>query len=153
VTNKSLTPCRLLKQFGSITSPNHWRIASLGGDFFEAYFNMWDPLWSPLLGNIMHLTRPKVGGFLPSRYATSSRWAAGSRINGSDHPQATNTIHVGPTLCLGGTHVRYPRGFMRYSWGTTSGGTHTFWSVGPTILLWDSWLKIYVFSFCKRKRS
>jgi hypothetical protein len=53
---------------------------------------------------------------------------------------------VRPTVCLGGTHVD--------SWdirmGPTLGGTHTFLFVGPTILLWDSWLKNYVFSFRKR---
>jgi hypothetical protein len=53
--------------------------------------------------------------------------------------------------CSCGTRSMFrwdPRGFMRYSCGT-----HTFWFVGPTILLWDSWLKIYVFSFCKWKRA
>jgi hypothetical protein len=52
-------------------------------------------------------------------------------------------VQVGPTR---GTHVD--------SWnirvGPTSGVTHTFWFVGPQ-LLWESWLKNYVFSFCKEK--
>jgi hypothetical protein len=52
--------------------------------------------------------------------------------DGLDHPQATDTVHAGPTIYLG--------------------GTHTFLFVGPTILLRDSWLKIYVFSCGEQKR-
>jgi hypothetical protein len=61
------------------------------------------------------------------RHVIKKRWAVVSRIDGSDHPQATNNIHVGPTICLGGTHVRGPRGFIfNIRVGPTSGGTHTF---------------------------
>jgi hypothetical protein len=35
-----------------------------------------------------------------------------SRVDGSDYPLTKNTVRVGPTICLGGTHVRDPHGFM-----------------------------------------
>jgi hypothetical protein len=42
----------------------------------------------------------------------------------------TKAVHAGPTVCLGGTHMRDQHGFMRYSYGT-----HIRWDphqVGPT---------------------
>jgi hypothetical protein len=49
-------------------------------------------------------------------------------IDGSYHPQSTNTVYVGPPC---GTHVDS----RDIRVGPTSSGTHTFWFVGPTILL------------------
>jgi hypothetical protein len=37
-----------------------------------------------------------------------------------------DTIDAGPTISLGGTHVRDPHGFTRYLYEPTVGGTHTF---------------------------
>jgi hypothetical protein len=39
-----------------------------------------------------------------------------------------------------------------FVWDPHQVGLTHFWFVWPTILLWDSWLKKYVFSFCKQKR-
>jgi hypothetical protein len=61
------------------------------------------------------LQRPKVGGFLPSRYATSSR-----KGEPSDRTLMTRIIHM-PQILFSGTHSMFrrdPRGFMRYSCGT-----------------------------------
>jgi hypothetical protein len=46
-------------------------------------------------------------------------WMLGSSIG---------TVHAGPTVRLGGAHVRDPCGLMRYSYGT-----HTFLFVRHTI--------------------
>jgi hypothetical protein len=72
----------------------------------------------------------KRGRFLSSYCVIKKRRAVGSHIDGSNHSHTTDNGHTRPTICLGGTHVRGPRGFMIYLCGT-----HTFWFVGPTILL------------------
>jgi hypothetical protein len=79
-------------------------------------------------------TRPKVGvGGGTSSHVINKMRAVESCVDGSDHPQVQ--FYAGPTICLGRTHVD--------SWDIRMGPTHC-WFVGPTILLWDSWLKIYV---------
>jgi hypothetical protein len=69
-----------------------------------------------------HLSLQDVKGgaiFAPTlSHVINKTRVVGSRVDGSNRPQTTNTIHVGPTICLGGTHVRDPCGFMRYSCGT-----------------------------------
>jgi hypothetical protein len=85
-------------------------------------------MWRPTI-----FKRPKMGKIFISQlhHVIKKRGAVGSCIDGSNHPHTTNTVHVGPTVCLGVTHMD--------SWdirvGPTSGGTHTFWFVGLTILL------------------
>jgi hypothetical protein len=66
---------------------------------------------------IQIFTRPKRGAiFAPTlSHIINKTGAVGSRVDGSDYPQTKNIVHAGPTICLGGTHVRDPHGFMRYS--------------------------------------
>jgi hypothetical protein len=80
---------------------------------------------------IFIFTRPKVGGggiFAPTlSHVINKTRAVGSGVDGSDQPQVL--FHAGPTICLGGTHVRDPHGFVRYSYGTHTFlfcGTHNF---------------------------
>jgi hypothetical protein len=94
----------------------------------------------------LQLSTPKVcvlGGVLPSHCVTSSR--NGETLDSAWRLRSSTSYGY----CSCGTHNMFrwdPRA------GPTSGGTHTFLFVGPTILLRDSWLKIYVFSFGEQKR-
>jgi hypothetical protein len=55
-------------------------------------------------------TRPKRGAIFapPLRHIIKKLTAVGSHIDGSDHPQI---LFMRDPVCLGGTHVRDPRGF------------------------------------------
>jgi hypothetical protein len=68
--------------------------------FIKLYFILSLPIFYKSLQDL------KWGDFpLPLCHIIEKTWAVGSRIDGSDNPHATNTVHVGPTVCLGGTHV------------------------------------------------
>jgi hypothetical protein len=48
----------------------------------------------------------KWGIFAPTlSHIINQTRVVGSHVDGSDHPQATDTVHAGPTVCLGETHV------------------------------------------------
>jgi hypothetical protein len=95
-------------------APACWRRRAVGASerIHQSLQDLKWGLFAPTLSHVINKTR-----------------AVGSCVDGSDYPQVL--FHAGPTICLGGTHVRDPHGFMRYSYGT-----HIRWD--PHIfVLWD----------------
>jgi hypothetical protein len=58
--------------------------------------------------HVFILRRPKGGAiFAPTlSHVVNKTRAVRSHVDGSNHPQITNIVHAGPTIRLGGTHVR-----------------------------------------------